>query len=82
MSDAHGIAGSPTPELPAIFLNDDGWDADFFVGMARVPVDVWAVRVDGLWLESGPDGWRLVAAPIEPERIRLVATDIPPRNRE
>jgi hypothetical protein len=82
MSEAHGIAGSPTPELPAIFLCEDREDAGFFVHMARVPVDIWAVRVDGLWLESGPDGWQLVAAPIEPERISLVATDIPPRDSE
>jgi hypothetical protein len=47
-----------------------------------VPVDIWAVRVDGLWLESGPDGWQLVAAPIEPERLSLVATDIPPCDHE
>jgi hypothetical protein len=82
MRAAHGIAGSPTPELPAIFLCDDREDADFFVRMARVPVDIWTVRVDRLWLESGPHGWRLVAAPIEPERIGLVATDIPPPARE
>lgn len=82
MGEAPGIAGSPTPELPAIFLCDDREDADFFVHMARVPVDIWTIRVDGLWLESGPDGWRLVAAPIEPERVGLVATDIPPRDCE
>jgi hypothetical protein len=82
MGKSPGIAGSPTPELPAIFLCDDRWDADFYIRMARVPVDIWTVRADGLWLESGPDGWRLVAAPIEPERVRLVATDIPPGDRE
>lgn len=82
MGGAHGIAGSPAPELPAIFLCEDREDADFFVHMARFPVDIWTVRVDGLWLESGPDGWRLVAAPIEPERVSLVATDIPARRED
>jgi hypothetical protein len=81
MSKAHGIAGSPTPELPAIFLCDRE-EASFYVDMARVPIDVWSVRLDGLWLESAPDGWRLVAAPIERERISLVATDIPPGDRD
>ncbi|HKN93622.1 MAG TPA: hypothetical protein VJU60_04755 [Thermoleophilaceae bacterium] len=82
MRDAQGIAGSLGPELPAVFLAESRDDADFFVDMARVPVDIWAVRVDGLWLESGPDGWVLVASPIERGRINLVATDIAPRNRD
>jgi hypothetical protein len=75
MGAAAGIAGSATPELPAVFLDND---AGFFVRMARVPVDVWAVRVDGLWIESGPDGWLLSPEPIGPERLRLVTADLPP----
>ena len=82
MSDVPGIAGSLAPELPAIFLCESREMADFFVHMARVPVDIWTVRVDGFWIENGPDGWVLVAAPIEPERLSLVATDVPPRDRE
>jgi hypothetical protein len=40
--------------------------------------DVWAVPIDGLWLENGPDGWVILPEPVPPERLRLVETDIPP----
>lgn len=81
---APGVAGSPRPELPAIFLCATQEDAQFFVQMARVPSDLWAVDVAGLWLEGDPgaDGggganWMTVAQPIEPGRLRLVKTNIP-----
>jgi hypothetical protein len=77
MGSARGIAGSNGPELPAIFLCETLGEIPFFTGMSRVATDVWAVRVDGLWIESGPDGWVVVAEPIGIERLRLAETDIP-----
>jgi hypothetical protein len=83
MGDSHGIAGSTEPELPAVFVSESRAEAkDFFAGiMARTPVDVWAIRADGLWLESGPDGWLVIPEPVAPERLRLVDADLPPRSR-
>ncbi len=69
---------SEEPELPAIFLCESLAETSFFTEMASVPTDVWAVRVDGLWVETGPDGWLILAEPVLPERLRLVETDVPP----
>jgi uncharacterized protein (DUF849 family) len=73
----HGIAGSLTSEWPGIFLCDEG-SVDFFAQMSRVPYDVWAVDVTGLWLEGDPgadggggDAWVIACAPIPPERLRI-----------
>jgi len=75
-----GIAGSGGPELDGIFLGDSLDDVDFFAGMTEEPVDIWAARVDGLWIESGPDGWWIVNEPLPAARVRLVAvTEGPPR---
>ncbi len=78
MGSAQGVAGSRGPELPAIFLCETRGEIPFFSGMSRVATDVWAVRVDGFWVESGPHGWVIVADPIPVGRLRLVETDIPP----
>lgn len=78
MGAAPGVAGSAGPELPAIFLCNDTFDASFFTEMSRSPSDVWAVRVDDLWVENGPDGWFIVAEPIAPDRLRLVGGDASP----
>jgi hypothetical protein len=78
MTATRGIAGSQEPELPAIFLCESLTETSFFAEMASVPTDVWAVRVDGLWVESGPDGWLMLAEPVLPDRLRLVETDVPP----
>jgi hypothetical protein len=80
MGDAPGIAGSRRPEAPAIFLNDDRWNADWFVtmgttdsfGRTHVAVDIWAVDATGIWIENGPDGWWMAFQPLEPDRVRLV----------
>ena len=72
MGTAPGIAGSREPELPAVFLCESREEIGFFTGMSRLPVDIWAVRVDGLWVESGPDGWIILPEPVPPERLRLV----------
>ncbi len=72
MGTAPGIAGSREPELPAVFLCESRDEIDFFARMSRLPVDLWAVRVDGLWVESGPDGWMISPEPVPPERLRLL----------
>jgi hypothetical protein len=76
MGAAPGIAGSLTPEVPGIFVCDDVFDVRFFVRMARSATDIWSVQADGLWLESGPDGWWIISQPISPERLTLVERDI------
>lgn len=72
MGTAPGIAGSREPELPAVFLCESREETGFFTGMSRLPADIWAVAVDGRWVESGPDGWILLPEPVPPERLRLV----------
>ena len=72
MGTAPGIAGSPKPELAAVFLCESRDEIGFFTSMSRLPADVWAVRVDGLWVESGPDGWIILPEPVPPERLRLL----------
>jgi len=79
---ACGIAGSPEPELPAIFLCEDRGAISFFTMMARTTTDIWGVRVDGLWTENGPDGWIIIPEPVPRSRLHLVETDQPiPRHR-
>jgi hypothetical protein len=72
MGTAPGIAGSLEPELPAVFLCESRDETGFFTRMSRLPADIWAVRVDGLWVESGPDGWIILPEPVPPQRLRLV----------
>jgi hypothetical protein len=72
MGAARGIAGSPTPELPAVFLCETFGDVPFFVDMADGPTDVWAVQVDGCRVADGPDGWVVLFEPVPPERVRRV----------
>jgi hypothetical protein len=72
MGTAAGIAGSREPELPAVFLCESREEIDFFTRMSRLPADIWAVRVDGLWVENGPHGWMILPEPVPPERLRLL----------
>ena len=72
MGATAGIAGSREPELPAVFLCENRDETGFFTQMSRLPADVWAVRVDGLWVETGPHGWIIVSEPVPPERLRLL----------
>ena len=81
MGASGGIAGSRSPELPAIFLCDGRPDVDFFLRMARWPCDLWAVNVDDLWIENGPSGWLVVPQVIAADRVRLAETDIAPQRR-
>jgi hypothetical protein len=78
MGAASGIAGNRNPDLPAIFLCEHLHEVSFFLQMSRVTTDVWAVRVDGLWVENGPDGWMIIQTPIDVERLRLIETDVAP----
>lgn len=73
-----GIAGSTGPELDGIFLCDSLYDADFFASMPSEPIDIWAVQVDGLVVESGPDGWWVVFDRIPLNRLRLAVEGHPP----
>jgi hypothetical protein len=83
MGATPGIAGAPGPEAPAVFLTTCVEEADFFVKMASPrPVDVWAVRVDGFWIETGPNGFSVVAHAVAPERLRLVRTVAPDLRRQ
>jgi hypothetical protein len=77
MGPAPGIAGRREPELPAVFL-DHVSSIGFFTGMSRLVCDVWEVNVEGLWLEDY-DGWIIHRHPIEPRRLRLISSDLPPR---
>ena len=79
MNAAAGIAGSRGPELAAIFLCESLDEAGFFTNMGRGLSDVWAVNVEGLWVESGPHGWWIVPEPINPGRLRLAGIDIASR---
>jgi hypothetical protein len=64
-----------------VFLCSDLEDARFFVRASerRGAVDVWAVELDGQWLEGAPDSdggggdnWMICPEPIAPNRLRLV----------
>jgi hypothetical protein len=79
MGRAPGLAGSTTPELPAIFVCADLRDMSYLLHMARVPTDIWSVDVDGLWLENGPTGWEVISHPIGRDRLDLLVRDIPGR---
>jgi hypothetical protein len=75
MGEHCGVAGATAPELDAVFLcgESETW---FFIRMARVVCDVWAVDVTGRWLENGPSGWKIVSEPIGPEAVRLLERDV------
>jgi len=81
MGAAPGVAGSPGPELPGVFVCDAG-DVSFFLRMARSPSDVWSVDVGGFWLETGPDGWWVINHPVPSHRLRLVAQEVRERASE
>jgi hypothetical protein len=77
MGLAPGLAGSTSPELPAIFVCKDLDDVSFLLHMAQVPTDIWSVDVDGIWLENGPNGWQVISHPVAKERLTLLVRDIP-----
>lgn len=80
-----GIAGSLKPEAPGIFLAEDFGDMAWFIGFRDEPCDVWAVDVNGLWLEGAAESdggaslhWALVCEPVPPTRLRLLHRDARP----
>jgi hypothetical protein len=87
MSSEPGIAGSPTPEQPGVFLAADRFEADFFVQMGHhrlASVDIWEVVLDddGDDLRNADlrlnefDGFLCWMEAIPPSRVRLVAQDL------
>jgi hypothetical protein len=70
MGAVPGIAGSRGPEIDANFL-DTIDSVSFFFRMPAADPDVWLVDAEGLWLESGPDGWWITRKTIAPSRLRL-----------
>jgi hypothetical protein len=79
-----GIAGNPEPEWDGVFLCEDLEGAEWFAGMGRGRrVDIWAVELNGVWLEGDPgasggggDYWMICPQPISPRQLRLVAKDL------
>jgi hypothetical protein len=85
LMNGQGVAGSRAPEWPGIFLCATLEDVHFFVmiGARRGPVDIWAVELQGQWLEGardsdggGGDNWMICPSPIAPKRIRRVERDL------
>ena len=57
------------PEMPAVFLCGTWDDVEFFLAFGAHPlVDVWEVKIEGLVLEDGPDGWLLCRSAIRGPR--------------
>lgn len=77
MGRAPGLAGSTKPELPAIFVATDLGAVSYLLHMSHVPLDIWAIDVDGLWLENGPTGWDVISRPVSRDRLSLLVRDIP-----
>jgi hypothetical protein len=75
MGDAPGITGSRRFELPVIFACDSREESESFMRIAKFPSDIWAIRVGGLWIENGPDGWWILAHSVEPSRLSVVGSD-------
>jgi hypothetical protein len=79
-----GIAGSTEREHHGSFLCATIEDARWFAAMPRSErVDIWRVRVDGLWLISDPSSsggldnhWAIATEPIGANRLELVERDL------
>jgi hypothetical protein len=54
------------------------YQEDGELNIARTPADVWAIDVEGLWAENGPDGWWIISRPIGPDRLTLAERDVAP----
>jgi hypothetical protein len=68
--------------MPGVFLCETWGDVEFFLGFGGHPlVDVWEVKIEGLVLEDGPDGWLLCRSVVPRSQIRLVRTDVPAPER-
>lgn len=71
MGSSPGVAGSPKPEAPGIWLTEHAED-DFFIEMARHAVQMWEVDVTDLWLERRPQDWWFTSERISLHRLRLL----------
>ncbi|WP_237421583.1 hypothetical protein [Gordonia sp. SID5947] len=83
MGLARGIAGSMQPEQEGCFLARGERECHWFVRMNNTggPVDVWQVKgVDDVELLTSPEGYLFYPATIDPVRLTLVQTDIPPES--
>ena len=49
----------------------------YLLHMSHVPLNIWAIDVDGLWLENGPTGWDVISCPVSRDRLSLLVRDIP-----
>jgi myo-inositol-1(or 4)-monophosphatase len=90
MRDVPGVAGSPTPERPGVFLAEDLHMADWFVQMSRSnhqSVDIWEVTLPhdfDAYEEDLPaglpydrmDGHLYTTERVPPDRVRLLKTDL------
>jgi len=82
MGGVPGIAGSRRPEREGVFVCRRLQDALWFADMARDDVtDIWAVHLDGVWLEADAGGggdidWALCRQPIPRRDIELRQADI------
>jgi hypothetical protein len=82
MGDVPGIAGSRRPERDGVFLCRRLQDAHWFADMPRDDVtDIWAARLDGVWLEAEAGGgvdldWALCPRPIPRSDLELLNADI------
>jgi hypothetical protein len=82
MGDVPGIAGSLRPEREGVFVCRRLQGAYWFADMPRDDVtDIWAVRLDGVWLEADGGGgvdidWALCPQPIPRADIELRQADI------
>jgi hypothetical protein len=84
MGAAPGIAGSTEPEWAGLFLCSSIASARWFARMPRDGLtDIWAARLDGVWLEGAPDAsggadrdWAICPEPIAPDRLELIERDI------
>jgi hypothetical protein len=85
MGDIPGIAGSRRPERPGVFLCRSLQSAQWFATMPRYDLtDIWAARVDDVWLETDPSAsgggdqdWMICPQPIASARVELIKGDIP-----
>ena len=85
MQFARGIAGSVRPEQEGCFLCLDQWEVDWFVDMNNTggTVDVWAVEgVSREALVVSPEGHHYVPGIVSRDQLKLVRSDIPPRDCE
>jgi hypothetical protein len=80
MADARGFTDRRTPEVPAIFLFSED-ELSYFTRNILVPSDLWAVRIEGLDLDVGPNDSFISREPIAKDRVRLAQTDLEPDPR-